>query len=115
MKDFPEDRASWRNLGRVLYLDSEFESALDALESALTIDPEDRIAHYHVMLSLRALGRVDEAKNAEKAYEYYQIDESAQQVTRQFRLDHEHDNLEALKIHVHELKTKNISNMKASL
>ena len=50
--------------------------ALDALESALSIDPEDRIAHYHVMLSLRALGRVDEAKIAEKAYEYHQIDES---------------------------------------
>ena len=92
LDDFPEDRASWRNLGRVLYLDGKFESALDALESALSIDPEDRIAHYHVMLSLRALGRVDEAKIAEKAY-----------------------NLEALKIHVHELKMKNVSNVKASL
>lgn len=115
LEEFPEDRASWRNLGRVLYLDSEFEPALNALESALKIDPEDRIAHYHVMLSLRALGRSDEAEIAEKAYEYYQIDESAQQVTRQFRLDHQHDNLEALKIHVHKLKAKNVSNMKASL
>jgi tetratricopeptide (TPR) repeat protein/cytochrome c553 len=104
LHDFPADRATWRNLGRVLYLDSEYEEALKALGQALEIDPEDRIAYYHQMLALRALGRMEEANLAETAYEYYQVDESAQEVTRQYRLQHEHDNREVLKIHVHPLE-----------
>ena len=103
LRDFPEDRATWRNLGRVLYLDGRFEEALEALDGVLAIDPEDRVAHYHRMLSLRALGREDEALIAEQAYQYYQIDESAQELTRRYRLEHPHDNREALKIHVHPL------------
>ena len=103
LSDFPEDRATWRNLGRVLYLDGRYEEALEALNGVLAIDPEDRIAHYHRMLSLRALGREDEAFFAEQAYQYYQIDESAQELTRRYRLAHPHDNREALKIHVHPL------------
>jgi len=103
LHDFPEDRASWRNLGRVLYLDGRYEEALTALDEVLVIDPEDRVAHYHRMLSLRALGREDEALLAEQAYQYYQIDESAQELTRQYRLDHPEDNREVIKIHVHPL------------
>ena len=103
LHDFPEDRASWRNLGRVLYLDGRYEEALTALDEVLVIDPEDRVAHYHRMLSLRALEREDEALLAEQAYEYYQIDESAQELTRQYRLDHPEDNREVIKIHVHPL------------
>ncbi len=103
LRDFPEDRATWRNLGRVLYLDGRFEEALEALDGVLAIDPEDRVAHYHRMLALRALGREDEALVAERAYQYYQIDESAQELTRRYRLAHPHANREALKIHVHRL------------
>jgi tetratricopeptide (TPR) repeat protein len=103
LHDFPEDRASWRNLGRVLYLDNRYGEALGALDGVLAIDPEDRVAHYHRMLSLRALGREEEALQAERAYQYYQIDESAQEVTRRYRLEHPYDNREVLKIHVHPL------------
>ena len=103
LHDFPEDRATWRNLGRVLYLDEKYEEALEALDGVLKIDPEDRVAHYHRMLALRALGREDEALIAEEAYQYYQIDESAQELTRRYRLEHPHDNREVIKIHVHPL------------
>ena len=103
LESFPDDRAAWRNLGRVLYLDGRFEQALEALDHTLRIDPEDRGAHYHRMLCLRSLGRQAEAEAAEQAYEYYQIDESAQAVTREYRLNHPHDNLEAQPIHLHEL------------
>ena len=103
LESFPADRAAWRNLGRVLYLDGRFEPALEALDQALRIDPEDRGAHYHRMLCLRSLGRHEEAEAAEQAYEYYQVDESAQAVTRRYRLDHPHDNLETQAIHLHEL------------
>ena len=104
LRNFPGDRATWRNLGRVLYLDGKYEEALSALSQVLEIDPEDRIAHYHRMLALRALGRIEEAAVAEEAYQYYQIDESAKEVTREYRLEHEHDNREALRIHVHTLE-----------
>ena len=104
LHDFPEDRASWRNLGRVLYLNGQYEEALQALDSVLEIDPEDRIAHYHRMLVLRALSREDEALKAEQAYQYYQIDESAQELTRRYRLKHPEDNREVIKIHVHPLE-----------
>ena len=87
---------------------SFFTNALKSLESVadkvLEIDPEDRIAHYHRMLALRALGRAEEAAVAEEAYQYYQIDESAKEVTREYRLEHEHDNREVLRIHVHPLE-----------
>lgn len=88
LQAFPADRAAWRNLGRVLYLSGEFEGAIQALDEALRIDPEDRIAHYHRMLALRALGRHDEARVAEAAYRKYKLDESAEQVTRIYRLQH---------------------------
>ena len=104
LHSFPEDRASWRNLGRVLYLDGLFEESLKALEKALEIDPEDRVVHYHRMLALRSLGREQEASRAEAAYRLYQIDESAQELTRSYRLEHPHDNHEVQKIHVHRLE-----------
>ena len=103
LASFPDDRASWRNLGRVLYLDGRFDEALEALARVLAIDPEDRVAHYHRMLSLRALGREAEAKLAEAAYQYHQIDESAQAVTRAYRLRHGDDNREVQAIHIHQL------------
>jgi len=103
LRRFPQDRAAWRNLGRVLYLDGRFAEALRALDQVLRIDPEDRSAHYHRMLCLRGLGREAEAAAAEQAYTYYQIDESAQEVTHGYRQQHPHANREAQSIHVHEL------------
>ncbi len=103
LQDFPEDRAAWRNLGRVRYLNGQFEGALQALDRALAIDPEDRAANYHQMLALRALGRRREAAAAEKAYLKYQIDESAKAVTQAYLLDHPEDEREAQKIHIHQI------------
>jgi len=103
LETFPDDRAAWRRLGRVLYLDGRFDEAAAALDEVLRIDPEDRVAHYHRMLALRALGREAEALVAEAAYQHYQIDESAQEVTLQYRREHEHDNREAQAIHIHDL------------
>ncbi len=103
LQEFPEDRAAWRNLGRVRYLNGQFEGALEALDRVLEIDPEDRTAHYHRMLTLRALGRRKEAAAAERAYLKYQIDESAKEVTRAYLLDHAEDEREAQKIHTHQV------------
>jgi tetratricopeptide (TPR) repeat protein len=87
----PNDRDTWRNLGRTLYLDQKFEESLEAYDNVLAIDPEDRVSHYHRMLNFKALGKEAEAAEAEKAYLKYQIDESADAVTNDYR----HKNLDA--------------------
>jgi tetratricopeptide (TPR) repeat protein len=101
LETFPEDRGAWLQMGRTLYLDRRYEEALDALARVLEIDPEDRAAHYHRMLSLRALGRDADADLAEAAYERYRIDESAQAVTRSYRSENPGVNLMAQPIHTH--------------
>ncbi len=106
LEQFPEDRATWRNLGRTYYLDQQYERALEAFAQVLKIDPEDRIAHYHQMLCHRALGRRQEAEVAAAAYELYQIDESAQEITRSYRLKDAGANLMAQPIRTHKLAIK---------
>ena len=106
LEDFPGDRATWRNLGRTYYLDRQYEKALEAFSEVLRIDPEDRIAHYHRMLCLRALSREDEADRAAAAYAYYAIDESAQEITRSFRLKNPGANLMAQAVRTHRLSIR---------
>jgi len=103
LEDFPGDRAAWRNLGRTLYLDNEYEDAITAFERVLEIDPEDRISHYHLMLCFRALGRTEDAARAEAEYQYYSIDETAQALTREYRLEHPGANLMAQRVRTHRL------------
>jgi tetratricopeptide (TPR) repeat protein len=103
LQKFPEDRATWRNLGRTYYLDGKYEEAISAMNEVLRIDSEDRVAHYHVMLSAKALEREELAASAESAYLRYKIDESQAEVTQAYRLSHPHDNLESQLIHVHDL------------
>ncbi len=107
LEQFPEDRAVWRNLGRTLYLNQQYEEALQAFEQVLAIDPEDAIAHYHRMLCFRAIGEEEMAKIAEEAYKFYQIDESAKEITRAYRLKDKGANLMAQKIRTHILRLQN--------
>lgn len=103
LEEWPDDRAAWQNLGRTLYLDGKYADALKALDEALRIDPEDRVAHQHRMFCHRALGDEENAEIARQAFERYSIDESAQELTREFRLKHPAVNKEAQMIHVHDL------------
>jgi tetratricopeptide (TPR) repeat protein len=100
---FPEDRTAWRQLGRTYYLDQQYEESIEAYRAALRIDAEDREAYYHLMLNYRALGNEVEAERAEAAFEYYQIDESASEIARQFRLDNPGANLMTQDIRIHPL------------
>jgi hypothetical protein len=81
----------------------------------LAIDPEDRIAHYHRMLLYRAkaddAGTEEEKRDllhaageAEKAFGKYEIDESAQKWTNEFRRTRGEINLESQPVHVHPLE-----------
>ena len=101
LKQFPEDRASWRQLGRVYYLDRRYPEAISAFEGVLAIDPEDRISWYHLMLSHRALGNKDQAARAEEHYLRYSIDESAKEATLTYLSANPADNNEAQSLHYH--------------
>ncbi len=100
---FPNDRAAWRQLGRTYYLDQQYEASIEAYDEVLRIDPEDREAHYHRMLNYRALGMQDNAEAAEQAFAFYQIDESASEAARTFRLNNPGANLMAQEIRIHRL------------
>ena len=104
LQTFPDDRASWRNLGRSFYLNQQYEKSLEAFDQVLRIDPEDRTAHYHRMLCLRSLGRSEEAETVAKAYAFYQVNESAQNITRAFRAKNPGANLMAQAIRTHALR-----------
>ncbi|MDZ7362795.1 MAG: tetratricopeptide repeat protein [candidate division KSB1 bacterium] len=112
LEQFPDDRAAWRNLGRTFYLDQQYEKSLEAFAQVLKIDPEDRVAHYHQMLCYRALGRQREAEMAAQAYELYQIDESAQEITRAYRAKDPGANLMAQPIRTHRLLIKSAPSKK---
>jgi tetratricopeptide (TPR) repeat protein len=114
LEQFPEDRATWRNLGRTYYLDQQYERAVEAFTQVLKIDPEDRIAHYHQMLCYRALGREQEAQMSAQAYALYQIDESAQEITRSYRLKDPGANLMTQAIRTHKLEIKSQSPKRAA-
>ncbi|MEZ4700000.1 MAG: tetratricopeptide repeat protein [Rhodothermales bacterium] len=104
LETFPEDRATWRQLGRTYYLDQQYEQSIEAYSEALAIDPEDREAYYHLMLNYRALGDEAQAALAEQAFEYYQIDESASEVARTYRLQNPGANLMVQDIRIHPLE-----------
>jgi tetratricopeptide (TPR) repeat protein len=103
LQEFPDDRDTLRLLGRTYYLDQKFELSLATYMKVLVIDPEDREAHWHRMLNYQALGRTADAAEARKAFEKYEIDESAQDVTNAFRQKDLNANLETNAVHAHEL------------
>jgi tetratricopeptide (TPR) repeat protein len=106
LQQFPDDRSTWRDLSIVYYRNQQLEESLTAAAEVLRIDPEDRVAHYYRMLAYKALGRTVETEIARLAYEKYQIDESAQEMTQALRLSEPGDNLESQPVHVHRLELK---------
>jgi Flp pilus assembly protein TadD len=100
---FPGDRTIHRELGQIRYRLSRYDEALADFLRVLAIDPEDRVAHYHRMLIYRAKGDEKAADEAQKAFDKYTIDESAQEWTNEFRRDRPDVNLESQLLHVHEL------------
>ena len=103
LKYFPEDRASWRQLGRTYYLDQNYLESIEVYKKVLEIDPEDREAYYHLALNYRNTGNIEEAARMEKAFNYYKIDESAAETAQKYRIENEGANLMAQEIRIHEL------------
>ena len=104
LKYFPQDRATWRQLGRTYYLNQQYKKSIEAYKSALKIDPEDREAYYHLSLNYKALENEAESEKMRKAFEYYQIDESASETAQRYRKENPGDNMMAQNIRIHHLE-----------
>lgn len=99
---YPRDRVVQNQIGRILFLNRDYEGAIAALERVLAIDPEDLQAHYNLMLAYRGAGQAEKAARAERLFRRFKADESAQLLTAAMRRLSPEDNNERQPIHEHE-------------
>lgn len=104
LETYPRDREAWRLMMEINYRAGRFPAAVEAGRKILNIDPEDATAYYYTMLAKRALGDTAGAELAQAAYRYYQRDESAQQMTNEFRRRNPEVNFAAQAIRVYNLQ-----------
>ena len=98
---YPRDRVVLGQIGRLQFLDRQYESAIDTYEAVLRIDPEDVAAHYNLMLAHQGAGNREEAVRERALYERFKADEAAQAITGGFRRASPEDNNERQAIHEH--------------
>ena len=88
-------------IGRILFLQRDFEQAVETFHRVLRIDPEDLQAQYNLMLCYRGLGDRESAQREQQLYLRFKADESSQMITGPYRLAHKEDNNERQAIHEH--------------
>jgi len=98
---YPRDRVALNDLGRVLFLERNYNDAVRVLQSVLEIDPEDLQAHYNLMLCYSGLGNEKLAKEHQARYLRFKADESSQAITGPYRQLHPEDNNERQAVHEH--------------
>jgi Tfp pilus assembly protein PilF len=98
---YPRDRVALNDLGRVLFLERNYNDAAKVLQSVLEIDPEDLQAHYNLMLCYSGLGNEKLAKEHQARYLRFKADESSQAITGPYRQLHPEDNNERQSVHEH--------------
>jgi len=100
-RQYPRDRVTANQLGRILFLQRRYKDAVAALEKTLDVDPEDVQAHYNLMLCYRGLGQAEKAAREEKLFLRFKADESSEALTAKPRLLSPEDNNERQPIHDH--------------
>jgi Flp pilus assembly protein TadD len=100
-RQYPRDRVTTNQLGRILFLQRRYSEAVEALQKTLDVDPEDVQAHYNLMLCYRGLGQTDKAGREEKLFLRFKADEASQALTAKARLLSPEDNNERQPIHDH--------------
>jgi len=101
LAQYPRDRVSLNDLGRVLFLQRKYSDAVPILQSVLAIDPEDLQAHYNLMLCYNGLGDDRQAREHQRRYLRFKADEASQTLTGPYREQHPEDNNERQPIHEH--------------
>jgi tetratricopeptide (TPR) repeat protein len=99
---YPRDRVVVNQIGRVLFLQRNFEEAVATLKGVLEVDSEDIQAHYNLMLAYRGLGDMEMAKRSQAVYMRFKADETSQAITGGHRLMHPEHNNERQALHEHE-------------
>ncbi len=100
-RQYPRDRVVLGQMGRLQFLDRQFEAAIETYREVLAIDPEDVAAHYNLMLAHQGAGDREEAARERALYERFKADEAAQAITGGFRRASPEDNNERQAIHEH--------------
>ncbi len=100
-EQYPRDRVVLGQIGRLQFLDRQYEAAVDTYQAVLAIDPEDVAAHYNLMLAHQGAGNREEAMRERALYERFKADEAAQAITGDFRRASPEDNNERQAIHEH--------------
>ncbi|HTP35150.1 MAG TPA: tetratricopeptide repeat protein [Candidatus Acidoferrales bacterium] len=100
-QQYPRDRVTTNQIGRILFLKRQYGDAAQALRKTLAVDPEDVQAHYTLMLCYRGLGRMDAAGREQKLFQRFKADEASQAITAKQRLLSPEDNNERQSIHDH--------------
>ena len=98
---YPRDRVVLGQVGRLHFLQREFDLAIATFEEVLRIDPEDLLAHYNLMLSYQGAGDPERAAAERVLYERFKADEAAQAITGPYRLASPEDNNERQAVHEH--------------
>jgi tetratricopeptide (TPR) repeat protein len=99
---YPLDRVMLNQMARLLFLQRNYQQALDVLERVARIDPEDLQMHYTAMLCYRGLGNVEKAEYEEALFERFKADEDSQVITAGIRRTSPEVNNERQTIHEHE-------------
>ncbi|MGE5646398.1 MAG: tetratricopeptide repeat protein [Acidobacteriota bacterium] len=99
---YPRDRVTLNQIGRILFLKREYAEAIRAFERVCAVDPEDVQAHYNLMLCYRGVGDVRKAQREEMLFKRFKADEASQTLTAKPRLLSPEDNNERQLIHEHE-------------
>src|SRR5437867_12576579 len=101
LAQYPRDRVSLNDLGRVLFLQRRYPDAVKVLQEALAVDAEDLQAHYNLMLCYKGIGDEKRAREHQVRYLRFKADEAAQTITGPYRQLHPKDNNERQSIHEH--------------
>lgn len=101
-QQYPQDRVVSDDVGRVLFLQHKYGEAVKQFEHTISIDPEDLMANYNLMLCYNGLGNASESKAFETRYLRFKADEASETLTGPYRAKHPYDNIERQQIHEHD-------------
>jgi Flp pilus assembly protein TadD len=98
---FPDDRGVLAEIAGIQSLQKDFRGAVETLERILAGDPEDRAAHYSLILAQRALGNKEQAEYHQKIYQRLAPLDPGGILDGKYWAAHPHENNERQGVHEH--------------
>lgn len=104
VKDFPQDRSLWYELGLSYFQQGKLEPAIQALLQTLALDPDDRSAHQLLARAYQEQGKTEQAAVHAQVFEALREEPSVQGLRQQFLQQNPPWQLEAQEKHDHKLQ-----------